>query len=153
TAASILSPIQDGASRVLKPVRDLFGWFGDTVNAKGQRDHYKKEAAAYHQQLAELQDSYSRLSQRSGLKKQDDGGLDQYAPVEARVYARSANAFYQTMVINKGTGAGVKTGDPVIDQGGLIGRIETALGGSAVVSLITDQDFAVNAVAGGGRVP
>ena len=33
-----LAPIQEGASRVLKPFRDLFGWFGDTIDAKDQRD-------------------------------------------------------------------------------------------------------------------
>ena len=31
----VVSPIQEGASRALKPVRDLFGWVGDTVSAKG----------------------------------------------------------------------------------------------------------------------
>jgi rod shape-determining protein MreC len=152
TAMGILSPIQDGASRVLKPVRDLFGWFGDTVNAKGERDRYKKEAGAYYQQVARLRQENSDLAQRAGLKQQDDGGLDQYAPVEARVFVRSPNAFYQTMEINKGTSDGVEAGDPVIDEGGLIGKVETALGGSANVSLITDQDFAVSAVAGQNRV-
>ena len=37
-ALGVLSPIQEGASRVFKPVRDLFGWFGDTIDAKDQRD-------------------------------------------------------------------------------------------------------------------
>ena len=32
----VVSPIQEGASRALKPVRDLFGWVGDTVSAKGE---------------------------------------------------------------------------------------------------------------------
>ncbi|MEA2340999.1 MAG: rod shape-determining protein MreC, partial [Solirubrobacteraceae bacterium] len=32
----VISPIQDGASRALKPFRDLFGWVGDTLDAKGQ---------------------------------------------------------------------------------------------------------------------
>ena len=35
---TVVSPIQDGANKALKPVRDLFGWFGDTLNAKSQRD-------------------------------------------------------------------------------------------------------------------
>ena len=29
-------PIQEGASRALKPLRDLFGWFGDTLDAKAR---------------------------------------------------------------------------------------------------------------------
>ena len=33
---TVVSPIQDGANKALKPVRDLFGWFGDTLHAKSQ---------------------------------------------------------------------------------------------------------------------
>src|SRR5215203_324596 len=58
-ALGALSPIQEGASRVLKPFRDLFGWFGDTIDAKDQRDKAIAERDAYrtrldaaHQQLA-----------------------------------------------------------------------------------------------------
>jgi rod shape-determining protein MreC len=149
----ILSPIQDGANRVLKPVRDLFGWFGDTLDAKGQRDDYKKQAEAYRAQLGQAMVQIGELQQRSGLKDQDDRGLDQYQPVDARVFQRSPNAFYQRMTINKGTSDNIHAGDPVIGSGGLIGKVETAIGGSAVVTLITDQDFAVSAVAGNGREP
>src|ERR1700710_807257 len=47
----VVSPIQEGASRALKPVRDLFGWVADTVSAKGdlkqarqERDSWQSEA-------------------------------------------------------------------------------------------------------------
>ena len=46
-ALGALSPIQEGASRVLKPFRDLFGWFGDTIDAKDQRDKAIEERDAY----------------------------------------------------------------------------------------------------------
>jgi rod shape-determining protein MreC len=39
----VVSPIQDGASRALKPVRDLFGWFGDTIDAKGDVKSLRQE--------------------------------------------------------------------------------------------------------------
>jgi rod shape-determining protein MreC len=153
-AMGVLSPIQEGANRVLKPFRDLFGWFGDTLDAKGQRDAYKKQRDAYRQQLADAQRQIGEVRQQAGLKTQDTtGGLQQYAPVDARVYVRSPNAFYQRMEINKGTSDGVQNGDPVIGSGGLVGKVETAIGGSAVVTLLTDQDFAVSALAGAGREP
>ena len=44
-ALGALSPIQEGASRVLKPFRDLFGWFGDTIDAKDQRDKAVRPSA------------------------------------------------------------------------------------------------------------
>ena len=40
---TVISPIQDGANKALKPVRDLFGWVGDTLHAKGQRDELRKQ--------------------------------------------------------------------------------------------------------------
>ena len=40
---TVVSPIQDGANKALKPVRDLFGWFGDTLHAKGQLAKVRKQ--------------------------------------------------------------------------------------------------------------
>jgi rod shape-determining protein MreC len=150
----VLSPIQEGANRVLKPVRDLFGWFGDTLDAKGERDKYKKQAEALQHQLDATYEQVGDLDQRNKLKELDaTAQLQQYSPVEARVYLRSPNAFFQRMTINKGTSDGVHSGDPVVAGGGLIGKILDAGGGSSVVMLITDQDFSVSALAGAGREP
>src|SRR5687767_15528218 len=59
-----LSPIQEGASRVLKPFRDLFGWFGDTVDAKDQRDKAIQQRDAYRTQVAQLQNRLSEAEQK-----------------------------------------------------------------------------------------
>jgi rod shape-determining protein MreC len=152
-AMGVLSPIQDGANRVLKPFRDLFGWFGDTVHAKGQRDRYRKQAEALELQVGQLQRANTDLKQRNGLKQLDDNGMDRYQPVEASVIVRSPNAFYQRISINKGTNDGIHKGDPVIASGGLIGKVEEAVGGTSAVTLITDQDFSVSAMAGANSVP
>ena len=42
----VLAPIQEGANRALKPFRDLFGWFGDTLDAKEERDRAEAERDA-----------------------------------------------------------------------------------------------------------
>ena len=42
----VVSPIQEGASRALKPVRDLIGWVGDTVDAKGDVKELRAERNA-----------------------------------------------------------------------------------------------------------
>jgi len=150
----VLSPIQEGANRVLKPVRDLFGWFGDTVDAKGQRDKYKEQRDALQKQLDNAYVQIGDIDQRNKLKQLNaTAQLDQYSPVEARVYLRSPNAFFQRMTINKGTNDGVHGGDPVVAGDGLIGKILDAGGGSSVVMLITDQDFSVSALVGASREP
>ena len=42
-AMEVFAPIQEGANRALKPFRDLFGWFGDTLDAKEERDRLKAQ--------------------------------------------------------------------------------------------------------------
>jgi rod shape-determining protein MreC len=152
-ALGALSPIQEGASRVLKPFRDLFGWFGDTLDAKDQRDEAIAERDALRQQLATALNRKREAEQRAMLNEMDTTqGMNQYGPVDARVYIRSPNSWYQRIQIDKGTSDNVHRGDPVIDGAGLVGKVEEVTSGSAVVTLITDQSFATGVIAGEGRV-
>ncbi len=41
----------------------------------------------------------------------------------------------------------------MINGAGLVGKVEAVTGGSAVVTLITDQDFATGGIVGDGREP
>jgi rod shape-determining protein MreC len=153
-AMAALAPIQEGASRVLKPFRDLFGWFGDTIHAKSQRDALRKQVDAYREQLAAADQQLAEARQQAGLKQVDTtGGMDQYAPVNARVYLHSPTAWYQSVTINKGSDSGVQTDDPVINGAGLVGRVDAVTGGSSVVTLITDKDFAAAGVTADSREP
>ena len=45
-AMEVLAPIQEGANRALKPFRDLFGWFGDTLDAKDKHDRSRLSATS-----------------------------------------------------------------------------------------------------------
>ena len=153
-ALGALSPIQEGASRVLKPFRDLFGWFGDTIDAKGQRDKARAEAASLRNQLTLATNQLRDAEQQGKINKIDTaGGMSQYAPVDARVYLHSPNSWYQSLQINKGTSDGVKAGDPVINGDGLVGKVETAWGGGAVVTLVTDPEFATGGVTSVSQEP
>src|SRR5919204_4758575 len=103
-AMEVLAPIQEGANRALKPFRALFGWFGDTLDAKKERDQLRAERDRLRRELAQLSVRYDDAVQQKGLNAQNTtGGLGQYQPVEARVYSRSPSTWYQTVTINKGS--------------------------------------------------
>jgi rod shape-determining protein MreC len=142
---TVVSPIQDGASKAFKPVRNLFGWFGDALHAKSQRDALRKQLARVQSELIAREDDergYHRLLQLYHL---DTGlGIGAYRPVTAAVTGQSPNLWYLTVNINKGTSAGVQINDPVIDGEGLVGKVTAAVSDGAQVSLITDSSVAVS---------
>jgi rod shape-determining protein MreC len=145
-AMEVLAPIQEGANRALKPFRDLFGWFGDTLDAKSQRDQLRAERDRLRRQVGELTVENSQVRQRAGLSAQNgSGGMSRYSPVEARVYQRSPSTWDQTVLINKGTSDGLRVDQPVLNESGLVGRIEAVSDGNAQVMLLTDPAFGVSA--------
>jgi rod shape-determining protein MreC len=146
TTMEIVAPIQEGANRALKPFRDLFGWFGDTMDAKDERDRAIAERDRLSKQLAEVTLENRELEQIKGLEQINTaGGLDDYEPVISRVIARSPSTWYQTFQINKGSSDGVRVNQPVVNSAGLVGKIKEVSDGNAVVMLLTDPAFGVSA--------
>lgn len=143
----VLSPIQEGASRALKPVRDLFGWFGDTSRAKKERDQLKAQRDELLQQVVGSQVAQEENAElRALLGLQQRLGLDDYEQLTARIIGRSPNNLLRdTMQVNAGSGDGVRVGDPVVAGGGLVGHVSTVAGRTAIVTLITDPSSVVSA--------
>ena len=66
------------------------------------------------------------------------------ARVNARVIGRNPGNFSTTITIDRGSGAGIAVGMPVVaSSGALVGRIIESGPGYAVVRLVTDASFAV----------
>jgi rod shape-determining protein MreC len=146
---TVVSPIQDGANKALKPVRDLFGWFGDTLHAKSQNAQLRKQVAALRREVvAERvdQQSYHQLLTMFHLDNQLS--IAAYRPVTATVVGKTPNIWYSTVTIDKGTAAGVRVDDPVINDEGLVGKVTLAASDGAQVSLITDSSMGVSARVG-----
>lgn len=141
-----VSPVQEGASRVLKPVRDLFGWAGDTLDAKGQLKDTRKERDQLRQELVQTQGrlrDYAQIKAQEDLVAQHD--LSDNAPVRARVLAKDPNLWYDQVTINKGTSDGVQRNQAVINGQGLVGRVTEVTGSTAIVTLITNHNTKVGA--------
>ena len=63
----VMAPVQEGANRALKPFRDFFGWFGDTMDAKEERDKLRKERDKLRQQVVKLELEQNENQQLRGL--------------------------------------------------------------------------------------
>src|SRR5215213_9481499 len=153
-AMEVVAPVQEGANRALKPFRDLFGWFGDTLDAKAERDKLEAERDSLRRQVAELQVAKGENDELRDLVNYGrDGGLDAYEPVTARVYSRSFSSWYETIEINKGSSDGLEVNQPVINGKGLVGKVKTVSDGNAVVMLLSDSEFGVSALAAASGQP
>jgi rod shape-determining protein MreC len=147
---TVVSPIQDGANKALKPVRDLFGGIGDTFHAKSQRNQLLKQVGKLRRELVADQGEKRTYRQLLGIYHLDQLGVNNYHPVTATVVAKSPNIWYSTVTIDKGEAAGVHVNDPVINGEGLVGKVAQVASDGAQVELITDSRMGVSARIGTG---
>jgi rod shape-determining protein MreC len=145
--STIFSPIQNGADRALKPVRDLVNWFHETFDARGDKAKLEDQVAQLRDQLARAQTTQGEGKELAALNQTLSGGLvpDGTNPVTARVVGRSPTVWYSTITIDKGSGDGVRVDDPVVAALGLAGKVTQTTPNTAQVTLITDADSAVTA--------
>jgi rod shape-determining protein MreC len=148
---TVVSPIQDGANKALKPVRDLFGWVGDTFHAKSQRDQLLKQADKLRRELVAVQGERRVYEQLISLYHLDQLGVGSYHPVTATVVGKSPTIWYSTVIINKGSAAGVRVNDPVVNGEGLVGKVAQVASDGAWVDLITDSSMGVSARVGSSQ--
>lgn len=143
---TVVSPIQDGANKALKPVRDLFGWFGSTLKAKSQNAELRKQLAKVREQLTAKQLGEGAYRELLKLYHLDNAlNIADYRPVAATVIYQSPNIWYSTIEIDHGSSSGVRVNDPVIADGALIGKVTRVVSDGALVSLITDSEVEVTA--------
>jgi rod shape-determining protein MreC len=145
---TVISPLQDGANKALKPVRDLFGWFGNTLHAKGQRDQLLKQVDKLRHQVVADQAEKRSYSQLLALYHLDQLSVSDYHPVTATVVGKTPNIWYSTVDIDKGESSGVRVNDPVINSEGLVGKVAQVASDGAQVDLITDSSMGVSARVG-----
>ena len=148
-AQTILSPIEEGASRAFKPVRDLVGWAGDVFDAKDENKRLKKDLATTREQVANTQLLERENRQlRDQLNLTNDLGYASATRVSGRVIVKNPSVWYSTVTLDVGRGDGVRTDQPVVSGDGLVGKVTATTSGTAEVTLITDGSSKVPAQIG-----
>jgi rod shape-determining protein MreC len=145
--SAVLSPIEEGASRALKPARDLVNWFDETFEARGENEDLRAEVEDLREQVAGAQSAVGENKQLRELVDLDrsNATIAEHDPVAGRVIGRSPTVWYATVTVDVGSGEGVEVNDPVVTGDGLVGRVTETTRGSSQVTLITDHTSAVSA--------
>ena len=83
----VMAPLQEGASRALKPASDLVGWTGDVFDAKSENEDLKTQNEELRRQLAAAQTAARDARQLRGLV-----GLQRVGALPGRARSRCRRA-------------------------------------------------------------
>src|SRR5262249_26266255 len=121
----VMAPLQEGASRALKPARDLGGWIGDVFDAKSENKSLRNQIKDMLKRLARAETDQRDATELRALVgfNRSDVFPNGYNHVGARVIGRSPTVWYSTVTIDKGSDAGLRSNQPVITGDGLIGKL------------------------------
>lgn len=143
---TVVAPIESGANTVLSPIRSAFRSIGHAFSSGDKVAKLEREVAKLRNELISYQEQEATYRELSGLERLDAKlSIANYRPVSASVIADSPTIWYETVVIDQGTSAGVQDNDPVIDGEGLVGKVALAFPDGALVMLLTDHEMAVSA--------
>lgn len=153
--AGVLRPVLSLVTAPLAPAgRALTSGVQSVVDRAQQRQDYaalEDKLEEYERIIADLQEEvvYLREIERdydrlSGLVDYKAQHLDQNL-VTADVIGRDTSSYNRWIIINRGTRDGIRVGNPVISNLGLVGRVERAVASMSWVRLVNDPGSAVNA--------
>src|SRR5919106_5661590 len=84
--ATVLGPLEEGADRALKPVRDMFDWFGETFDARGENEELRDELADLRERVAQAESAVGENRElRDLVQLGPAGGIQGREAAAARV--------------------------------------------------------------------
>lgn len=105
-----------------------------------------KELKAVNQSLRDLESENNKLREALGYRSRAAFQL-----IPARVVARDASTWWNTIKIDKGLDHGIEPDMPVITESGLVGKTTTVASDMSTVILISDESCKVSVTVAGTR--
>lgn len=138
----VLYPVQQVLLVPGRLVDDVSGYFTSVTSLQRENDELKRrqlESAQQLQQAQQLAADNERLRKLLGTR--DTIGTTQ-TRVGAVLY-EARDRFSHKIVLHVGADHGVRTGNPVIDDIGVVGQVTRVFKNTAEVTLLTDKDQSI----------
>jgi rod shape-determining protein MreC len=155
TAAGIVAPVQEVATRAVRPFRDAWGWATSLKDARDRAAALAIENQDLQGRVAQNAVSAQRLAELESLQGVQalidpaTGAIGGYAPVTGLVQTRSITDWYRNARISVGSSRGVVRNSPVVAGTGpgaaLVGIVTAVSADTADVAFITDGRTEVGA--------
>ncbi len=133
---SIFTPMQKGVRWVASP---LIGFVDGVSNIAGLREENERlqdrivVLEAREREVAAIEEEVRQLEAIVGVEAPEE-----LPTVTARLYSSGPSAFDNVRYIDKGANDGIVAGQAVIDEQGLVGRVDLVSANDARIRLITD---------------
>jgi rod shape-determining protein MreC len=138
---SIFTPFQSGVDFVTRPVIGFVDGVSNLAGLRSENDRLAdrvRELEAQVQATEALEEQVAQLEAINGL-----AAPDQLTTVTARMNASGPSAFDNVRFIDKGASDGIVVGQAVVDEDGLVGRVDIVSANAARIRLITDPVVSV----------
>ena len=143
---ALISPAQSITSGASGAGTDFIRQIINFRSTAFENERLKQELANAQLELRNAQGATGENERlRSLLSLKEQTGYDQ---VPARVIARDASVWFNTITIDRGSSSGIALNMPVVTGGGIVGRVIALSPVTAQVMLITDEKAAAGAIVG-----
>lgn len=139
----ILEPFDAASRAISRPV--INAWRGVTQYDELVKENERLRAEIDNQRGAEIEYRAGILEYQELLTLNQLLGTSAYPSQTAQVQGASPSNFQYTVEIDKGSVDGIAVGMPVVNGGGLVGKITSVSPNSSIVLLIVDPDFSIGA--------
>lgn len=139
-----VAPVQKGLNASIKSIRDAWLRYIFLVDIEEENKNLKKKINELKSVIISYQEGYLEAQRLKKLLSLTDDYNYNFIP--ARVIGREQAALSKTILINKGTVQGLKTGMPVVVPPGLIGRLVDVSWHASKVLLFIDENSNIDAI-------
>jgi len=147
---SITSPAQYAVTKSIHYLQNVWDTYFASVLAVEENIKLKKQLG----NAVEIKNRYEELKlENDRLKKfVNFTGQSPDTYVAAQIIARDPSPWFKTIMIDKGSHAGLNKGNPVLVSEGIVGRIVNVSAKSSRVLLIIDRNSSVDGLVQNSRV-
>ena len=141
-AQTLFSPLQEAVSGVTRPVVGFIDAISDIASLRDENEALRLENEQLRtevQQFSSIQAELDHLMEINDLEVAGD-----LPTVVARIQSPGSSSYENVRFIDKGADDGISLGDAVVDEQGLVGRVDEVFSRSARVKLIVDPNVTVN---------
>lgn len=137
----ITTPFVAAGEFAATPFRAVGNWFGGLSVSRTELETLRRQNAEMRAALATAEEQRQENARLRAIVKLPDAVKS--GSVAAHVIGRPTDSWEGTILIDRGSADGVRTGTPVVAAQGLIGQVWVVAARSSKVRLITDQSAGV----------